>query len=277
MAPNPIIAPTPAPAPAPLFTLAPGSSLSSNLNTITTKAPTPFQFGGNSNNNNAPSSTFQFSGTIPAPVTDTLPNIFTTKPPAGLNPFDAINPFSNPSSASSNSFGKSLASTSTFSFPSNPATAVNEEDGEDVPEPILEPEQVLKNQDDTDEIILEVQCKAYRYNLEDKEWKDMGKGKFRVTKDPMTKKQRMLIRNDVGRTIFNAAFFKAMEFKCTNKGIRFSAVTEGIKTTIIDDGKGGTNAITEPETSLKNFMIKLNKNEVSKTSQLLENIVKSLP
>jgi hypothetical protein len=261
--------------------MAPGSSLSLNLNTANTKIPS-FQFGGSNNNTNTNSSTntittlptFQFSGNSVPAIPNSHTDIFTVKQPS-VNPFDSINPFNNPLSANT-PFAQSLASNNTFSFPvNNSAPKVNEDD-DDTPEPILEPEQVLKNQDDTDEIILEVQCKAYRYNLEDKEWKDMGKGKFRVTRDPLTKKQRMLIRNDVGRTIFNAAFFKAMEFKCTNNGIRFSAVTEGLKTTIIDDGNGNSNTITEPETSLKNFMIKLNKDEVTKNTQLLENIVKSL-
>jgi hypothetical protein len=85
----------------------------------------------------------------------------------------------------------------------------------------------------------------------------MGKGSFRVTRDPITKKQRILIRNTMGRITFNAGFFKAMEFKHSGKGIRFSAVVDA--------------------TGLKNFNVKFKTEDIPKTLQVLENAVKSLP
>ena len=252
---NVTIAPTPAPAPvpAPMFAFsapvtapAPVSAPVSAPSTVS--APISFQFGGNT------SSTF-----AAAPVS----NIFTTAPPAGSNPFAAINPFTNPSS-SGNVFAKTLATSTPFGsiqgasssgFPSK-VEQVNE-DEDDEAEPLLEPEQILKNEQDTDEILHDVQCKAYRYSIEDKEWKDMGKGSFRVTRDPITKKQRILIRNTMGRITFNAGFFKAMEFKNSGKGIRFSAVVDA--------------------TGLKNFNVKFKTEDIPKTIQVLENAVKSLP
>jgi hypothetical protein len=84
-------------------------------------------------------------------------------------------------------------------------------DGEEIP--ILEPEKVLKNSDDTDEILVEASCKLLKFNKDTKEWLDLGKGVFRVTLNPSDKKRRILIRNAIGKVILNTSFYKGMKFQ----------------------------------------------------------------
>lgn len=48
--------------------------------------------------------------------------------------------------------------------------------GGDEGEPILAPEKVLRNEADKDVILVDVNCKLFVYNKEEKEWRDLGKG-----------------------------------------------------------------------------------------------------
>ena len=126
-----------------------------------------------------------------------------------------------------------------------------EEEGEGEEEPILEPEKVSRNPEDRDEILHEVPCKLFRYAKETSEWKDAGKGSFRVTRDPETRKTRMLIRNTLGKVALNSSFYKGMAFQqAGNAAIRFAAVAG-------DDGK------------LQSLMLKLKPADVAKTLEML--------
>lgn len=144
-------------------------------------------------------------------------------------------------------------------------TTAQNGDDDDEGEPILEPEKVLKNKDDSDIILHEVPCKLYRFDSKyqdcDKEgvpvgpikpqWIDRGKGSFRVTKDSTTFKHRMIIRDAIGKITFNAAFYKNMKFDIQqNKSIKFLA--------LIDSNKG-----------MENFMIKLKEKDVDVTHKIL--------
>ena len=71
------------------------------------------------------------------------------------------------------------------------------------------------------------------------EWIDVGKGNFRVTKCSVTGKQRMLVRNSVGKITFNAAFYKGMNIK------RFSKDKLSFGVVVDDSGL------------LRNFILKL--------------------
>lgn len=142
------------------------------------------------------------------------------------------------------------------------APAEEEDGGDDEGEPILPPEKVLRNADDTDEILLEVPCKLHSYSKEDQEWKDIGKGTFRLTSDPSQKK-RMLVRNTMGRITFNAAFYKNMKIDKVKGGLRFNAFVS-----VVTDVKAGT-AVTE----LKSFMIKLKEGDVDGVKAKLEEII----
>ena len=41
----------------------------------------------------------------------------------------------------------------------------------------------------------------------------MGKGSLRITKNPVSNKQRLLVRNLMGKITLNANFYEKMEFK----------------------------------------------------------------
>ena len=160
-----------------------------------------------------------------------------------------------------------------------------EDEGEG--EPILEPERVLKNADDTDEILHEAACKLYGFNKEDNEWKDMGKGTFRLSKlQPAAAgegagsgggggggvKQRMLVRNPIGKIIFNAAFYRGMKIERVKGGLRFSAVVAPEEKPSVSTGaaiEGGA-ATAPPKAELKGFMLKLKADEIERTAAKLE-------
>lgn len=177
--------------------------------------------------------------------------------------------FSFPTSFGNNAEKKDTTSSSAFSFATTlPQTQVAADDGEggggddDEGEPILPPEKILKNENDTDDILLEVPCKLFGFNLQEKEWKDSGKGSFRVTKDVNSGKRRMIVRNTMGKITFNAAFYKDMKIDQVKGGIKFFAVV--------------ADATDDKKTELKNFMIKLKDFDISRVKSFLESIIKEL-
>jgi len=98
------------------------------------------------------------------------------------------------------------------------------EGGNDEGEPILEPEKILPNAADTDEYLYEAVCKLFRFNQEDKEWKDAGKGTLKISKEKDTGKQRILIRDPMGKLSLNCYFYPGMKFdKLSKKSIKFLA------------------------------------------------------
>lgn len=131
----------------------------------------------------------------------------------------------------------------------------------------MEPEKILRNQDDKDEILLEVPCKLRSYNKEEQEWKDLGKGSFRLTRDPASGKKRMLVRNTLGRITFNAGFYKNMKIERSKQGLQLMALVAVVK----DVKEGRT------ETEMKNFLIKLKDTDIDPVRAQLEAAVKELP
>jgi hypothetical protein len=59
-------------------------------------------------------------------------------------------------------------------------TGGDDDDGDDEGEPILEPEKILRNEEDTDVQLHEVPCKLFKFKTESKEWVDLGKCMCRV-------------------------------------------------------------------------------------------------
>ena len=147
-------------------------------------------------------------------------------------------------------FGSSAATPSTGD--------ADDEDGE----PIMEAEKVLRNEDDKDDIICDCNCKLHRYDTgkgdDGKgEWIDVGKGIFRVTKCTESGKQRMLVRNSVGKIIFNAAFYKGMKIDKKSKGmLSFGVVT---------DASGG----------LKTFLLKVKETDVAVVYSSMQSAIAS--
>jgi hypothetical protein len=116
------------------------------------------------------------------------------------------------------------------------ATAMSEPSGQDgdddESEPIMEAEKVLRDEDDKDDIICDCPCKLLRHDSGkgekgEAEWTDVGKGTFIVTQCRETGKKRMLVRNSVGKIMFNAAFYKGMVIgRRGNNMLSFGAVVD---------------------------------------------------
>jgi hypothetical protein len=183
--------------------------------------------------------------------------------------------FSNSSLSQPSAFSASTAggfsfnSSQSFAFPGASSTTEankgGDEEGEgdeDAGEPILEPEKILKNENDTDEILLEVPCKLLGFNKDEKEWKDSGKGNLRITKDPATQKKRILVRNTMGKITLNTSFYKDMKIDSVKGGIKFFAVV--------------ANPSDAQKTELKAFMLKLKDGDIQHVKSFLENVIKSL-
>ena len=169
--------------------------------------------------------------------------------------------------------GSSLATATTstsggafggFSVPvaaGNSADVANGDDDEG--EPIMAAEKVLRHEDDKDDIICDCTCKLLRFDSGKGdngkgEWVDVGKGNFRVTKDSVTGKQRMLVRNSVGKITFNAAFYKGMKIG------RFSKVMLSFGVVVDDSGQ------------LRNFMLKLKDSEIEGVLTSMQAAINSL-
>lgn len=132
--------------------------------------------------------------------------------------------------------------------------------------PMLEPEKILRNDQDTDEILIELPSKLKVFDKEDNEWKEIGKGTFRITKDIATQKKRILVRNTMGKITLNANFYAGMKFDVVKGALRFSAVVAKME-------KGKPTG----ETEFRMYLVKLSKEEINKAKQLLDEIVASLP
>ncbi len=139
----------------------------------------------------------------------------------------------------------------------------------------MEPEKAIRDVNDTDEILHEASCKLFRYDKESKEWRGTGKGTFRITRSPDTRKQRMLVRNIIGKIIFNASFYKGMDLIVKDgktSGIQFFAAVA--EEEFVKDDKG--NSSTKMKTELKSFMLKFKPTELAKAAEMMRAGIASL-
>jgi hypothetical protein len=132
------------------------------------------------------------------------------------------------------------------------------EGGDDGLVPLDPPEEILRNEQDKDDILYEVPCKLFRFNKAGGDWADKGKGTCRVTCNADSKKKRLLIRNTLGKITLNVNFFKGMAVKKSGKnGVQFFAP---------DESNG-----------IQLFCAKVNPNELDKTYEFLSRIEAELP
>ncbi len=61
------------------------------------------------------------------------------------------------------------------------------------------------------------------FNTEEKSWKDFGGVQFRAAKEGDSGKSKMIMRNMMGKVMFNSYFFKGIKFEKLPKGIKFVA------------------------------------------------------
>ncbi len=289
--------PSAAPAPTPVWGSAPAPTPTPAVTSVgapTSAAPTP-AWGFPSLPTPATGATSAAaSSSVRPPITD-KPFSFgdTTK---GISSSSIAPPSSGSGSASFGSFGsfggggfgKNILSVPTEPLPAAsfelktqgstartaPGTSQpNEDDGPDddnYEEPKLGVEEVLRSADDKDEIVFElelVQLKRLDRKAElNKDgtipWRDVGKGSFRITRDPTTRMVRMLIREKtMGKVTLNCAFFSSQKFEKKGKGIQFAAV-------VVDPDP-------EPEdkdkniTKLHTFMLKTKAEDLDKTISAL--------
>ena len=169
------------------------------------------------------------SDSTSASTSSTMPFKFEMKPAADTAAKPPLFSFTAPQT---NSLAAPPTNTGQFTFGgSGPKIAhdntENDEGSGDEGEAILEPEKILKNEGDTDEILHDVPCKLFRHNKEYNEWRDAGKGTLRITKEIDGKrKQRILVRDSMGKISLNCYFLPGMKFDIMGKkkdGIRFMA------------------------------------------------------
>lgn len=205
---------------------------------------TGFSFGSK------PTTTLAPTTSITTPASNSFTNSFV----GGTNTFKGFN--TNPL-PSTNTFGNNFLKPKQGNDTNNEDDDGNAGGGDDELVPLDEPEIILRNDKDTDEILYEVSCKLFRFIKNRNEWSECGKGTFRVTSDPSTNKKRILVRNTVGKITLNTNFFKGMNIK--------------------KSGKNGIQFIAPDETrSFLSYLVKVKDAEVEKTYEFIHKIETSL-
>lgn len=107
-----------------------------------------------------------------------------------------------------------------------------EEDDDDAPkEEQIDPEKLMKGAgEENEETVQEVRAKAYMFNQDKKAWVDIGLGVFKLNKDKITGKSRLLLRADgSGRVLLNASMFAGMapRLEADGKSVGFALVVNG--------------------------------------------------
>lgn len=248
----------------PMFSLSAGAASTSSSNSL------PAFSLGNTATKPADASkpiSFSLPGTTASAAPTTAPtfsfNLPTNTAAAPLATSSGFNfSFAAPPAAAGNAFTFKPSPAPAASLASTGGEDGDENNGDEEGEPILAPEKVLRNDQDTDTIVLEVTCKLFNYNKADKEWKDTGKGNFRITQDPATKKKRMVMRNGTGKIILNASFFKTFKAERVKGGLKFSAFVA---------------KETTGEAEFKMFMTKLNDANCDKLKAAMDQAVTELP
>lgn len=244
------------------FPVAPPVEIKSSINAeVKPPVSSGFNFSFDTGANKSSTAGYSF---VNDQKNDSKPTIepFKFPPLTGFNTSALSAPDSQPTAPVSKPFSFSAPFSATQpAFSTAPTASGTTEDDEDGGEPILEPEKVYKNENDSDEVLHEVPCKLFRLDLENgSEWKDIGKGTFRVTKAADSNKQRMLIRNPIGKITFNASFYPNMKLEKTKTGVRFSAFVES----------------TNNKSVLNNFLVKLKATDVDSTISRMEASIQSV-
>jgi hypothetical protein len=266
----------PLPTAAPITNLAPASfqtkklesfSLPKQTETLpsTTDAPKPFSFTSKPLAPVGPSpSGFSFGPKPTAPSTSTNSTTTTLGGFIGFGGATAsvATPQFGAFNGGLNSFSKPKAAEESGSSGNGGGVGGDEGEGDGEGEEVqqLEPVEILRNEKDTDEILYEVASKLFRFDKSSGEWKDIGKGTLRVTRDTTqgtSSKKRILIRNNLGKITLNANIFKGM----------------GVK----QSGKNGIQFFVPDETStIHLYLIKVKPEDLDRTLNFISQIEKSL-
>jgi len=121
-------------------------------------------------------------------------------------------------------------------------------------------EKVKKEENSEEEILHEFRAKHMKF--ENKEWKRYGVGVLRLYRHKTTSKQRMVIRNELGKVQFNVGVSKGMKFeKKIKSGKKGKAAF--VKFCAIEDVNKG----------LESFMLQVKPESVEKLHEALEAMV----
>ncbi|KAL9185245.1 hypothetical protein ACHAXT_003022 [Thalassiosira profunda] len=173
--------------------------------------------------------TFSFGAPAPAPAAKPFSMAAPMAPPPSTG--TAFSFSTKPAAAPAFSFG--APSSSSLSAPSTDAGA-NDDD------PTSNPDdgkiETIEHEENTEEEILH-EVRAKHIKLESGAWKKYGAGVLRLYKHKTTAKQRMIIRNQIGKVQFCVGVSKGMKFekeiKTSKKGkaayIKFAAVEDASK------------------------------------------------
>lgn len=77
------------------------------------------------------------------------------------------------------------------------------------------------------QIIGQFRAKLFRFKVDEKSWGDMGVGMLRLMKHTANDGRRLVLRNDMGKVILNAALYKGMSVSKAKNMIKFMANVSG--------------------------------------------------
>lgn len=157
--------------------------------------------------------------------------------------------------APSFSFGSKPASTNSGSLSSNSNPISNEDD------PTFNPDdgklEIGKEENTDEEILYRVRAKLFRLN--NGAWKKIEPNELRLQRNVVSDKKRMVIRNEVGKVMFNVAVGKGMKFQKKSQ-----------KTKKGDQWFVSFAAVEDTNEGIKSFMLNVEKQNVDKLYEELE-------
>ncbi|CAB1099373.1 unnamed protein product [Ectocarpus sp. CCAP 1310/34] len=77
--------------------------------------------------------------------------------------------------------------------------------------------------EENEEVVGTFRAKLFRFKMEDKTWGDMGVGMLRLMKHTTNDSRRLVLRNDMGKVLLNAAVYKGMSVTKAKNMIKFAA------------------------------------------------------
>eukprot|EP00903_Cladosiphon_okamuranus_P012749 g11919.t1 len=81
--------------------------------------------------------------------------------------------------------------------------------------------------EENEEVVGQFRAKLFRFKSSEKAWGDMGVGMLRLMKHTTNDSRRMVLRNDMGKVILNAAVYAGMGVTKAKNTIKFVANVEG--------------------------------------------------
>eukprot|EP00752_Nemacystus_decipiens_P003340 g3090.t1 len=81
--------------------------------------------------------------------------------------------------------------------------------------------------EENEEVVGHFRAKLFRFKMSERAWGDMGVGMLRLMKHTTNDNRRMVLRNDMGKVLLNAAVYEGMGVTKAKNTIKFVANVEG--------------------------------------------------